>query len=92
LGLYLNQKVCLQTKTGDDAYGQPQFTASVIRARKENCRRMTRDAFGNEVLSETTVLLSDPVQPGDRIDGRQVVSVLDMVWSDGTTEGYEALL
>jgi len=44
------------------------------------------------VLSETTVLLSDPVQPGDRIDGRQVVSVLDMVWSDGTTEGYEALL
>jgi hypothetical protein len=86
---YLNQTATWEQKTGDDGYGEPTFaTGKEIAVRWEGKRRLVRDQYGNEVISEARVFCVETVGPGDVLtyDGTDwpVIAVSEIPGLDGS--------
>lgn len=71
---YLSQQSAWKQRTGSDGYGQPVYAAeATIPCRWEQKRSLTRDAQGNEVVSEARVYVTAAVAVNDQLidpDGR----------------------
>ncbi len=92
LSSYLNQVANHEKKVGQDAHGQATYETKSIPCRKVRKHKLVRDAYGEDVVSETTVLTEAEVVIGDRIDGRPVIAIADMVNRRGEILGYEVML
>jgi hypothetical protein len=78
---FMSETVYRRARSGSDGYGQPTFaTAVATKGRWQQKRRMVRDAKGEQVLSEVTVMLdpADTVAPGDQLsrDGTAYLTVI----------------
>lgn len=92
MALYLNQDVTWEAKSGQDFYNEIAYTSSTITARKEQKRRMVRDAQGEEVVSQTTVYTQSAIGLEDKIDGEQVIHVGEWIDKEGSVVGYEVFI
>ena len=92
MALYLNQNVTWKSKTGQDFHNEPAYDSSTITARKEQKRRMVRDAQGEEVVSQTTVYTQSAIGMEDKIDDEQVINVGEWIDRDGSIVGYEVFI
>ncbi|MCK5128347.1 MAG: hypothetical protein KAQ68_00735 [Clostridiales bacterium] len=89
---YLNQEATWGRTTGKDSYGQPIRSETMVACRIEERIRLTRDEYGKQVVSGSTVFLVDAVGADDTINGLAVLSVMKMTAIDGAVIGYEVLL
>ena len=92
MDLYLNQDVTWKSKTGQSGYNEPTYESSTITARKEQKRRMVRDAQGEEVVSQTTVYTQSAIGMEDKIDDEQVINVGEWIDKEGDIVGYEVFI
>ncbi len=93
----LNQNAGWKRKTGDDEHGQAVYAGQVtIKGRWEYSRRLVRDKYGKEVLSEALFFCHDAVgaddllNDGDR-DWPVIVSAPLTDWA-GRVSHYEVSL
>jgi hypothetical protein len=86
--LYLCHRAIWRRTTGTNEYGEPVVEEKEIQVRWISKRRLVRDRQGQEVVSESLVYTTEPVQPGDTLvyAGREwpVISVLDATMLDGS--------
>lgn len=74
-------------------WSEPTYAAPAsLPARVEEKQRRVLNASGNEVLSETRVMLVDEVAVGDRLDGSQVQARESIVDVGGNTLGWTVFL
>jgi hypothetical protein len=73
---------------GDTLYSAPE----TIRVRKERRQRWVRSSSGVEIVASTYVLTESVINPDDRIDGRKVEAVEDIIAKNGTQLGTECYL
>lgn len=93
LKLYLCQTVSYEEQNGPNIYGNVGYLDPIeLKARIENTHKMVRDSKGETVTSDTTVFLVHPVKPLDKINGKEIISVADMVDRKGNVCGWEAYL
>ena len=90
---YLNQTAIWHYVTGMNEYGEPEFGSKEIKVRWEGKRRLVRDQYGNEVVSEARVFCVETVGPGDVLtyDGTDwvVIAVSDIPGLDGAEQFRE---
>ncbi len=93
---YLNQTVTLKTKGVVNAYNEPSYSSTSIKARFEYKRRMTRNALGEIIVSLATCYTTTQVKPDDLIvfDGVDwvVLTVANVVDLFGNSSHYEVML
>lgn len=90
---FLRQTISWESKTGESDWGDSTYAAPVsLVARVEEKQRRVLNAAGNEVLSETRVMLVDEVAVGDRLDGKQVQARESIVDVGGNTLGWTVFL
>ena len=96
---YLKQDVIWSKMTYDedgdpvrDIYGRLITEDVDIKVRKVGKRRLTKDSTCKEIISETTILTIDETKVGEFIDGKEIISVLEIVDIDGNICGKEVLL
>lgn len=90
---FLKQTTSWEAKTGENDWGDPTYAAAVsLPARVEEKQRRVLNASGNEVLSETRVMLVDEVAVGDRLDGSVVQARESIVDVGGNTLGWTVFL
>ena len=94
---YLNQTATWKQKTGNNEYGEPVFQADqIISVRWEEKRRLARDQYGNQVVSEARVFCRETVAPGDVLNynGRDwpVITVSEVPLLNGQVLYREVLL
>ncbi len=96
IGEYLNQTVTLKNKGVVNAYNEPSYTSSIIKARFEYKRRMTRNALGETIVSLATCYTNIQVKPDDLVvfDGVDwvVLTVANIVDLNGGISHYEVML
>ena len=93
---YFNQDVTWKSRTSVNAYNEPTYTSSTIKARFEYKRKLIRDATGEEVVSMATCFTQSAVEPEDTItfggiDWR-VISVSAEVDLFGNVNHYEVMV
>jgi len=90
---YLNQRAVWKRKTGSNEYGEPVTKQKTIKVRWEGKRRLVRDQYGNEVISEARVFCVETVGPGDVLtyDGTDwpVITVSEIPGLDGAEQFRE---
>jgi hypothetical protein len=62
---YLNQTAVWKHVTGNNSYGEPEYSESNIKVRWEGKRQLVRDSQGDEVVSEARLFCKEAVMPGD---------------------------
>ncbi len=92
LGETLNQTVELSAFQSRDEYNKKTYSTSQITARAEGRRRQVTTEEGERLISNMTVITQTAVTVEDKIDGRRILEVLNMVDLDGNIIGYEVLL
>ena len=96
LDYYLNQTVTWTTGTINE-YGELSNTVSKdIKVRAKGRRTLVRNTQGEQVISETQIICTESINPGDIINygGRDwpVITVGDMVDLEGQTIGKKVYL
>lgn len=91
---YLNQTATWHYTTGQmNEYGEPSTSSKTIKVRWEGKRRLVRDQYGNEVISEARVFCVETVGPGDVLtyDGTDwvVITVSEIPGLDGAEQFRE---
>jgi hypothetical protein len=90
---YCNQTAVWKHVIDSNAYNEPVYGAPVsIKCRKEQKIRLVRNKNGEQVVSDTRLYTTFPVQIDDLIDERVVISVIEMSDLEGQAEGYEVVL
>jgi len=95
IGNYLAQSIWRKSRSGADGYGQPTFGSSArTKGRWLEKRRLVRNAEGEQVISEVTVVLApdEEIAVGDQLssDGATYLTVIAVSISRGL--GGEATL
>jgi len=90
---YCNQSVVWKHLTDSNEYSEPVYAEPItIKCRKEQKIKLIRNKFGKEVVSDTKITTTSPVQVDDLLDNITVISVLSLVDFDGKVEGYEVMI
>lgn len=90
---YLNQTASWQAKTANNSYGEPTYsTATTIKCRWEDKRKLIRNAQGVEIVSNATAYCVENVGENDLLAGRVVLMVADQPWLDGSISHREVYL
>lgn len=90
---YLNQTASFEAKSGIDRYGHQTYNSAVtIPVRREGKIKLVRNLNGEEVASTTTIFSTTQIQPLDKIDGNEVINVLEMVNREGAVIGWECYI
>ncbi len=92
---YFNQTALWRRITGYNDYGEPIFSSTLIKVRWEERQQITRDKYGENVVSEARAFCTEPVQIGDRLIYNDqewtVINVRDGVGLNGNVVFREVL-
>jgi hypothetical protein len=93
---YLNQTITLKVKRAVNAYNEPTYTSSNVKARFEYKRKLVRNSLGESVISEATCFTQTVIKVGDVITYDSidwvVIGVNSTVELDGSVCYYEAVM
>lgn len=90
---FLHQTTSWEARVSENEWGDPIYASAVeLQARVEEKQRRVLNAAGNEVLSETRIMLVDEVDVGDRLDGAEVQARESIVDVGGNILGYTVFL
>jgi len=96
LDVYLNQTVTRKTRASVNAYNEPTYTSSSIKARFIYKRSLTRLATGEEITSNAIIYTLTAIEEGDTItaDSKDWVIRFVYPWKNlsGTTIGYKGVM
>lgn len=84
LSQYMTQDLSWQQKTGYGGDGKPIYASAVtVKGRRVGVQKLVKNLAGREVMSDTTIETTADVNPGDKIDGREVIAVTERVTRAG---------
>lgn len=87
---FLNQKATLQRRTGNDDYAEYMYEDPVqIPVRIEQTEKLVEQTDGSVWKAYNTIYTNVPVKSGDKIDGKEVLTVISYVDHMGNPQGWE---
>lgn len=89
---YLQQPLTHERVASVDAYNKKTYTQATILGRLDGANVLARSKTGEVLTCTTQVTTLTPLQPGDRINGREVMRAEPIAWGDGSISHYEGYL
>ena len=84
MGKYFNQSLTWKHAGALNDYGEPTYTTTTIKGRKENGFKVITDKMGKQVVSSAQIFTLSSVLVDDVIDNQLVLAVEDNVKLNGS--------
>jgi hypothetical protein len=93
LEIYLNQTAVYKAKTGNDARGQPTYSAEkTIPCRMQSKAQAVLTTTGRTVVPQHTYYTMQEIKEGDMLDGKIIKAVSTQTGLNGEILGYKGVM